>query len=115
MAATGALARSSAPAVVAGVAPAIYRPPYGIFSPAGLPGQSGYETYGGEVDASREPQVAKTSLSKMQGDKALDEDAGFIGLGVFWLATKLPNEWRVNWTSSARRGTSWCCTPSVTS
>lgn len=59
-----------------------------IFSPAALPAQSGYETYEGEIDALREPQVAKTSLSEMQGDKALDEDAGFIGLGVFWLATK---------------------------
>jgi quercetin dioxygenase-like cupin family protein len=59
-----------------------------IYSPAALPAQSGYETYEGEIDASHEPQVAKTSLSKMQGDKALDEGAGFIGLGVFWLATK---------------------------
>jgi quercetin dioxygenase-like cupin family protein len=59
-----------------------------IFSPAALPAQSGYETYEGEIDSPLAPKVAKTSLSKMQGDKALDEDAGFIGLGVFWLATK---------------------------
>ena len=59
-----------------------------VYGPAALPAQSGYETYEGEIDASRPPQIAKTSLSQMQGDAALDEGAGFIGLGVFWLATK---------------------------
>jgi quercetin dioxygenase-like cupin family protein len=59
-----------------------------IYSPNGLAAQNGYETYEGEIDTARKPQVAKTSLSEMQGDNALDEGAGFIGLGVFWLATK---------------------------
>lgn len=59
-----------------------------LYSPAARPSESGYETYTGEIDSSREPSVAKTSLSHVQGDAALDEEAGFIGLGVFWLATK---------------------------
>jgi quercetin dioxygenase-like cupin family protein len=59
-----------------------------VYGPAALPAQSGYETFEGEIDSSKPPRLAKTSLSEMQGDKALDEDAGFIGLGVFWLATK---------------------------
>ncbi|WP_051383195.1 cupin domain-containing protein [Bradyrhizobium sp. WSM3983] len=59
-----------------------------VYSPAATSGDTGYESYAGEIDRSREPQVAKTSLSKLQGDAALDADAGFIGLGVFWLATK---------------------------
>src|SRR6516164_2966478 len=32
-----------------------------------------------------------------------------------WLAKKFPNAWRVNWKSTARRGSSWCCTPAETS
>lgn len=59
-----------------------------LYSPAADPSEPGYESYEGEIGGSRRPEVRKVSLSDLQGDAALDEDAGFIGLGVFWLATK---------------------------
>ena len=59
-----------------------------IYSPAAQQADAGYETFTGTVDSSKPPQVAMSSLSKLQGDVALDADSGFIGLGVFWLATR---------------------------
>jgi quercetin dioxygenase-like cupin family protein len=59
-----------------------------IYSPAAHLSEAGYETYPGAIDTTKPPRVAMSSLSKMQGDAALDADAGFIGLGVFWLATR---------------------------
>lgn len=59
-----------------------------LYSPAGDLASTGYETYKGEVQASGTPHVSKASLSDLQGDAALDEGAGFVGLGVFWLATR---------------------------
>jgi quercetin dioxygenase-like cupin family protein len=59
-----------------------------IYSPAARLADAGYETFNGEIDPSQPPQVAISSLSQLQGDAALDADAGFVGLGVFWLATR---------------------------
>lgn len=59
-----------------------------LYAPAASMAEAGYESHEGELDMSSAPAVLKTSLSQMQGDAALDEDAGFIGLGVFWLATR---------------------------
>lgn len=59
-----------------------------IYSPAAHLSEAGYETFRGAIDTTKPPQVALSSLSQMQGDAALDADAGFIGLGVFWLATR---------------------------
>ena len=59
-----------------------------IYSPAAQLPDAGYETFQGPVDSSKLANVAMASLSKMQGDAALDADSGFIGLGVFWLATR---------------------------
>jgi quercetin dioxygenase-like cupin family protein len=59
-----------------------------LYSPSGHPSESGYETFKGELYTGKPPKVRKVSLSELQGDAALDEDAGFIGLGVFWLATR---------------------------
>jgi len=59
-----------------------------LYGPAADPSEAGYETYKGELDLSRPPAVRKVSLSDLQGDAALNEDEGFIGLGVFWLATR---------------------------
>jgi len=59
-----------------------------IYSPVSQLSDAGYESYAGTVDSTVTPQVAKNSLADLQGDAALDEDAGFIGLGVFWLATR---------------------------
>jgi quercetin dioxygenase-like cupin family protein len=59
-----------------------------LYSPVATLADAGYETYVGEIDGSRPAQVAKSSLAALQGDAALDQDAGFIGLGVFWLATR---------------------------
>jgi quercetin dioxygenase-like cupin family protein len=59
-----------------------------IYSPAAQLSEAGYETYLGTLDKSKPPHVASSSLSKLQGDAALDADSGFIGLGVFWLATR---------------------------
>jgi quercetin dioxygenase-like cupin family protein len=59
-----------------------------IYSPAAHLSDAGYETFRDAIDTAKPPQVALSSLSKMQGDAALDADAGFIGLGVFWLATR---------------------------
>ncbi len=58
-----------------------------IYSPAATLAEAGYETLQGEIDASKPAHVALSSLSKLQGDAALDEGKGFVGLGVFWLAT----------------------------
>ena len=59
-----------------------------LFSPAAEPSEAGYETFQGALDHSRAPTVRKVSLADLRGDAALDEGAGFFGLGVFWLATK---------------------------
>jgi quercetin dioxygenase-like cupin family protein len=59
-----------------------------IYSPAALLADAGYETFHGAIDASKPARVAMSSLSQMQGDAALDADLGFVGLGVFWLATR---------------------------
>ena len=59
-----------------------------MYSPAALLSEAGYETYQGDIDLSVPVSLAKVSLAQLQGDTALDEDAGFIGLGVFWLATR---------------------------
>jgi quercetin dioxygenase-like cupin family protein len=59
-----------------------------LYSPAAEQSEAGYETYQGELDTSQPPNVRKISLADLQGDAALDEGAGFIGLGVFWLATR---------------------------
>ena len=58
-----------------------------IYSPAALLSEAGYESFSGRIDRSKPPQVALSSLSRLQGDAALGTDQGFIGLGVFWLAT----------------------------
>jgi quercetin dioxygenase-like cupin family protein len=59
-----------------------------MYSPAAVLAEAGYETYQGEIDLSTPVSLAKASLAQLQGDAALDQDAGFIGLGVFWLATR---------------------------
>lgn len=59
-----------------------------IYSPAATLSEAGYETYQGDIDLSEPASLAKVSLAQLQGDAALDENAGFIGLGVFWLATR---------------------------
>jgi quercetin dioxygenase-like cupin family protein len=59
-----------------------------LYGPAADLAEAGYETYEGALDLSRPPTVRKVSLADLQGDSALDEDEGFIGLGVFWLATR---------------------------
>jgi quercetin dioxygenase-like cupin family protein len=59
-----------------------------LYSPAATLADAGYESHQGTLDLSRPASVRKISLSDLQGDAALDEDAGFIGLGVFWLATR---------------------------
>ena len=59
-----------------------------LYSPASALADAGYETYSAPLDRSKPPSVPKSSLAKLQGDAALDEDAGFIGLGVYWLATR---------------------------
>jgi quercetin dioxygenase-like cupin family protein len=59
-----------------------------IYSPVAHLADAGYETFVGAIDSSKPAQVAMSSLSKLQGDAALDADSGFIGLGVFWLATR---------------------------
>ena len=59
-----------------------------IYSPAAGLIEAGYESFAGEIDGSKPPRVGKASLADLQGDAALDQDAGFIGLGVFWLATR---------------------------
>lgn len=59
-----------------------------MYSPVATLSEAGYETYRGDTDLSQPSSLAKASLSQLQGDAALDEDAGFVGLGVFWLATR---------------------------
>jgi quercetin dioxygenase-like cupin family protein len=59
-----------------------------IYSPAARLADAGYETFDGAIDLSKPPHVAMSSLCKLQGDTALDAESGFIGLGVFWLATR---------------------------
>ena len=59
-----------------------------IHSPITRITDSGYETYNAGLDTSVSPTVAKTSLSSIQADAALDKDAGFFGIDVFWLATR---------------------------
>lgn len=59
-----------------------------LYSPAADPSEPGYESFVGEIDTSKPASVCKVSLSELQGDAALDEDAGFVGLGVYWLATR---------------------------
>jgi quercetin dioxygenase-like cupin family protein len=59
-----------------------------IYSPAARLPDAGYETFRGTLDRSAPASVSKISLANLQGDAALDEDAGFVGLGVFWLATR---------------------------
>ena len=59
-----------------------------MYSPAAVLPEAGYETYQGALDLSKPVSLAKASLAQMQGDAALDQNAGFIGLGVFWLATR---------------------------
>jgi quercetin dioxygenase-like cupin family protein len=59
-----------------------------IYSPAAQLADAGYETYRGDLDRSRPPHVAKSSLADLQGDAALDDTQGFVGLGVYWLATR---------------------------
>lgn len=49
---------------------------------------AGYESFAGEIDRTRPPSIRSVSLASQQGDAALDEDAGFFGLGVYWLATR---------------------------
>jgi quercetin dioxygenase-like cupin family protein len=59
-----------------------------LYSPVAHLADAGYETYLGDIDRSQPATVAKVSLAALQGDAALDEDAGFVGLGVFWLLTR---------------------------
>lgn len=59
-----------------------------LYSRAAAPSEPGYESFVGEVRADGEPKVRKVSLSALRGDAALDERAGFFGLGVYWLATR---------------------------
>lgn len=59
-----------------------------LYSPAADLASTGYETYEGEARGTGTPHVPKASLAELQGDAELDEGAGFIGLGVFWLATR---------------------------
>jgi quercetin dioxygenase-like cupin family protein len=59
-----------------------------MYSPAPQLADAGYETFKGVIDVSKTAAPAKASLLDLQGDAALDQYAGFIGLGVFWLATR---------------------------
>jgi quercetin dioxygenase-like cupin family protein len=59
-----------------------------LYSRAAAPGEPGYDSFGDGALAKGEPSVRKVSLSALRGDAALDEKAGFLGLGVYWLATR---------------------------
>lgn len=59
-----------------------------MYSPSATLAEAGYESFAGMIDRSRPPQVALRRLKDLQGDAALDSQAGFIGLGVYWLATR---------------------------
>jgi quercetin dioxygenase-like cupin family protein len=63
-----------------------------IYSPAATLAEAGYDSHPAGLVAQGEgtgsAHVAMASLSTLQGDAALDADKGFIGLGVFWLATR---------------------------
>lgn len=59
-----------------------------IYSPAAHMSAAGYESFTGAIDVKQPARVAMSSLAKLQGDAALDAESGFIGLGVFWLATR---------------------------
>jgi quercetin dioxygenase-like cupin family protein len=59
-----------------------------IYSPAAHLADTGYETHHGTIDTSKPAKVAISSIADLQGDATLDEDSGFVGLGVFWLATR---------------------------
>ena len=55
---------------------------------AGSLPEAGYESFSGIADAKGKPRAAVVRLRDLQGDGSLDEDTGFIGLGVFWLITR---------------------------
>jgi quercetin dioxygenase-like cupin family protein len=55
---------------------------------AGSFAEAGYESFGDRLQAKGKPVVALVRLRDLEGDTSLDQDAGFIGLGVFWLITK---------------------------
>jgi quercetin dioxygenase-like cupin family protein len=59
-----------------------------MYSPSATLAEAGYESFSGVMDRSKPPQVALQRLKDLQGDAALDSQAGFIGLGVYWLATR---------------------------
>jgi quercetin dioxygenase-like cupin family protein len=50
--------------------------------------EAGYESFGHRPCAKGKPLVAVVRLRDLQGDAGLDQEAGFIGLGVFWLITR---------------------------
>jgi quercetin dioxygenase-like cupin family protein len=55
---------------------------------AGSFAEAGYESFSGAPDGKGIPSVAVVRLRDLQGDASLDKQAGFIGLGVFWLITR---------------------------
>ena len=59
-----------------------------MYSPVSDYGALSYEAYQGILPqaSAQIPSIRRARLSEMQGDAALNEDAGFIGLGVYWLA-----------------------------
>jgi quercetin dioxygenase-like cupin family protein len=55
---------------------------------AGSLAEAGYESFAGQPDVKRIPRVAIIRLRDLQGDVSLNQEAGFVGLGVFWLITR---------------------------
>jgi quercetin dioxygenase-like cupin family protein len=55
---------------------------------AGSMAEAGYESFVGRPDVKGIPPVAIVRLRDLQGDASLNKEAGFIGLGVFWLITR---------------------------
>jgi quercetin dioxygenase-like cupin family protein len=55
---------------------------------AGSLAEAGYESFAGRPEVNEIPHVAVVRLRDLQGDASLNQEAGFIGLGVFWLITR---------------------------
>jgi quercetin dioxygenase-like cupin family protein len=55
---------------------------------AGNLAEAGYESFAGQPGVKGIPHVAVVRLRDLQDDASLNQEAGFIGLGVFWLITR---------------------------
>lgn len=59
-----------------------------LFGTAGALSQAGYESYSGRLSPRPNPVIKRVRLRDLQSDTNLDENTGFIGLGVYWLITR---------------------------